>query len=235
MAKELGDSWVVAIPQREHVAVTLDHDRLPPAVGEAFLGDDQMAWRNLVPAAGQALGDRVGSRRPGRPRPARFGRQARQSPRCTALCRTLGTNAWPVAWIRPTGSFLATSATSDEHDFVDPQVHGCGGLGNEVGLGADEPRATRLLLLVKAEHDQGEVVAAGLRGRMSWLPTLLGGFGYAPGLVLVAVGLALGLVMIGLQKSRRGPVWGPWRRLMVCDRMAAADPVVLSGITAVFS
>ena len=47
--KELREPRVVAKPQREHVVFALDHDRLPPAIGEALLRDDEMARRDLVP------------------------------------------------------------------------------------------------------------------------------------------------------------------------------------------
>ena len=58
MAKELGEPRVIAKPQREHVVVAVEHDGLPPAVGEALLGDDKVARPNLLPIAGQAAGDR---------------------------------------------------------------------------------------------------------------------------------------------------------------------------------
>jgi len=55
-ANELGKFWVVAVPQREAVASSRDHDRLPPAVLQGFLGDDEMAGRDLVPGPWQTLG-----------------------------------------------------------------------------------------------------------------------------------------------------------------------------------
>ena len=58
MAKELGEPRVVAKPQREHVVFAVEHDRLPPPVGEALLRDDEVARLDLVPAARQAAGDR---------------------------------------------------------------------------------------------------------------------------------------------------------------------------------
>src|SRR6266480_579019 len=48
----------IAKPQREHVAFAVEHDRLPPPVGEALLRDDEVARRDLLPAAWQATGDR---------------------------------------------------------------------------------------------------------------------------------------------------------------------------------
>jgi hypothetical protein len=58
MPKESGEPRVVAKPQREHVVFAVEHNRLPPPVGEALLGDDEVAGRDLVPAARQAPGDR---------------------------------------------------------------------------------------------------------------------------------------------------------------------------------
>ena len=58
MPKEPREPRVVAKPQRQHVVVAVEHDRLPPPIGEALLRDDEVARRNLVPAAGQAAGDR---------------------------------------------------------------------------------------------------------------------------------------------------------------------------------
>jgi hypothetical protein len=58
MPKEPREPRVVAKPQRQHVIVAVEHDRLPPPVGEALLRDDEVARRDLVPAAGQAAGDR---------------------------------------------------------------------------------------------------------------------------------------------------------------------------------
>ena len=58
MPHELGQLRVIAIPQREHVAATLQHDRLPPAVVEVLLRNHQMTRRDLVPAARQAGRDR---------------------------------------------------------------------------------------------------------------------------------------------------------------------------------
>src|SRR6266446_10235062 len=54
MAKELREPREVAKPQREHVVFTVEHDGLPPPVWEALLGDDEVARRDLVPAARQA-------------------------------------------------------------------------------------------------------------------------------------------------------------------------------------
>ena len=54
MAKEPGEPRVIAKPQREHVVFAVEHDRLPPPVGEALLRDDEVARRDLVPAARQA-------------------------------------------------------------------------------------------------------------------------------------------------------------------------------------
>jgi len=45
---------IVAVPQRERVALPVEDDRLPPAVVEGFLGDDQMASPDLVPGLGQS-------------------------------------------------------------------------------------------------------------------------------------------------------------------------------------
>src|SRR5215475_12154069 len=50
MTEELWQLRVVAVPQREHVAGTLDDERLPPTVFEIFLSYDEVAWRDLVPA-----------------------------------------------------------------------------------------------------------------------------------------------------------------------------------------
>src|SRR5437868_3995718 len=58
MPKELWEPRVIAKPQREHVAFAVEHDRLPPPVGEAPLRDDEVARRDLLPAAWQATGDR---------------------------------------------------------------------------------------------------------------------------------------------------------------------------------
>ena len=58
MPKEPGEPRVIAKPQREHVGFAVEHDGLPPPVGEALLRDDEMARRDLVPAARQAAGDR---------------------------------------------------------------------------------------------------------------------------------------------------------------------------------
>jgi hypothetical protein len=58
MAKEPGKPREVAKPQREHVVFAVEHNGLPPPVGEALLRDDEVARRDLVPAARQAAGDR---------------------------------------------------------------------------------------------------------------------------------------------------------------------------------
>jgi hypothetical protein len=126
MAKELGEPRVVAKPQREHVVFALEHDRLPPAVDETLLRDDEVARRDLVPGAGQATGERgaglvvVWSDR----RLVRFGRQR------------------------------------------DEDLTELSGLGNEVGVGTDEPGAARMGLEVyKASSPDVAEVAKKPAGR----------------------------------------------------------------------
>ena len=58
MPRELGELRVVPEPQGEHVAVASDDDGLPSPVFQGFLGDDEMARRDLVPGPGQAGRDR---------------------------------------------------------------------------------------------------------------------------------------------------------------------------------
>ena len=58
MAHKLGQLWVVTKPQREHVAVAIENDGLPPPMVEGFLSDDEMPRRDLVPGVGQAGRDR---------------------------------------------------------------------------------------------------------------------------------------------------------------------------------
>jgi len=53
VAHDSSFSQVIAPTQREHVAVDFNHNRLIPAVFEAFLGNDQIAQCNLVPASRQ--------------------------------------------------------------------------------------------------------------------------------------------------------------------------------------
>src|SRR5436190_15122822 len=52
--RKLGQLQIIAKPQRQHVAVTLDADRFPPAVFEALLCDDEVARTDLVPRLWQA-------------------------------------------------------------------------------------------------------------------------------------------------------------------------------------
>jgi len=67
MADTLGLLGVVTPAQREHVAVALEHDGLPPAFLKRLLGDHQMAYRDLLPVARQvrrrATGGRAGRAR----------------------------------------------------------------------------------------------------------------------------------------------------------------------------
>ena len=89
--------------------------------------------------------------------------------------------------------------------LVDLEAHEPSGLSNEVGLGADKPGAARLLLLVKAEHEQADVVrrrGRGLGGGRLLVEALVT---RRLTLVLVVEPLALIVVMTGLLKSRRGP------------------------------
>src|SRR6476646_6990114 len=58
MPGELGQLRVVPKPQGEHVAVAPEDDGFPPPVLQGFLGDDEMARRDLVPGPGQAGRDR---------------------------------------------------------------------------------------------------------------------------------------------------------------------------------
>src|SRR5258708_341802 len=48
MAKELGEPRVVAEPQREQVAFAVEHDRLPPALGETLFRDALVARAAVV-------------------------------------------------------------------------------------------------------------------------------------------------------------------------------------------
>ena len=47
---------VIAEPQREDIVFAVNDDRLPPAVVERFLSNDEMARRDLVPGPRQAAG-----------------------------------------------------------------------------------------------------------------------------------------------------------------------------------
>jgi hypothetical protein len=49
MPRELGQLRVVPEPQGEHVAVAGEDDGFPPPVFQGFLGDDEMARRDLLP------------------------------------------------------------------------------------------------------------------------------------------------------------------------------------------
>ena len=55
-----GYCGIVAVPDRDQVAVPLDHDGLPPAAFERLSRQDDMAWRNFVPGPRQVLGCGVG-------------------------------------------------------------------------------------------------------------------------------------------------------------------------------
>ena len=52
MAHKLWQLRVVPKPQREHVAVATEDDGFPPAVAKAFLSDDEMPRRDVVPGPG---------------------------------------------------------------------------------------------------------------------------------------------------------------------------------------
>jgi hypothetical protein len=54
MANKLGQLRVVAKPQREHVAGATEDDGFPPPVVQAFLRDDEMPRRDVVPGPGEA-------------------------------------------------------------------------------------------------------------------------------------------------------------------------------------
>src|SRR4051812_39169933 len=66
VAHELWQLRVVAITQREHVAVAFEHDRLPPPVVMALLRDDEMAGCDVLEGSRQALGGRAGGLLQGR-------------------------------------------------------------------------------------------------------------------------------------------------------------------------
>src|ERR1700730_4758890 len=53
---ELGEVRVIAVLQRERVALPFEHDCFPPPVLKRLLGDDEMASADLVPRPGQAAG-----------------------------------------------------------------------------------------------------------------------------------------------------------------------------------
>jgi hypothetical protein len=46
---ELWKVWEVAVPKSEHLVLPLHHDRLPPAMLERLVRNDEMTWPNLVP------------------------------------------------------------------------------------------------------------------------------------------------------------------------------------------
>jgi hypothetical protein len=54
MLNDIGLPREVAPVQREHVAVDVNDNRVPPAIPRPLAGDHQMARRNLVPAARQS-------------------------------------------------------------------------------------------------------------------------------------------------------------------------------------
>ena len=55
MADKVGTTGVVTVPKLQPVTV-LDHYCLPPAAFARFAGEDEMAWRNIVPSGWQCRG-----------------------------------------------------------------------------------------------------------------------------------------------------------------------------------
>ena len=53
MLNDIGLPGIVAPVQGEHVAIDLHDNRFPPTLANPFVGDDQMARSDLVPAARQ--------------------------------------------------------------------------------------------------------------------------------------------------------------------------------------
>src|ERR1700729_4359054 len=152
MANKLGQLWILAEPQREHVTVPRDHDGLPPAVFERLLGDDKVAGCNVVPASWKAgshrqrlLLDADGS--------AWFQRE-RDNDLAVQVLPDVGHESLAVG-IEPTNrQLLGQLGQFLRCRLVDVQVHELSGLGYEVGIGAFEPRAPWLLMLIEAERDQ---------------------------------------------------------------------------------
>jgi hypothetical protein len=50
----------VAVSNRDHVAITLDHDAFPPSAFKRLFHDDKMAGSNLVPGPWTVVYRRVG-------------------------------------------------------------------------------------------------------------------------------------------------------------------------------
>ena len=189
----------------------------PPPVDEALLGDDEVARRDLVPAPRQAVGDRgAGLVVVGPDRGLRFSRERDND---FAVKRLPHVRHEPAAvGIEPADRQLFGNLSHIRGaGFVDAESHELGGLGNEVRLVADKPSATRLLLLVKAEHEQADVV----RRRTGAL-----GSGRFAGGRFGDGAFGFGLGHDGLLKSRRAPEGAPSGRVDGSERMARADPVV---------
>ena len=55
----------VAPVQGEHVAIDINDNRVPPAIPRPFVGDDQVARRDLIPATRQSRRLGLGSRTTG--------------------------------------------------------------------------------------------------------------------------------------------------------------------------
>ena len=55
MPYEFRNTGIVTVSKRQQVTVPLDDHGLPPAALEGLACDDEMPWRNLVPAARQLL------------------------------------------------------------------------------------------------------------------------------------------------------------------------------------
>jgi hypothetical protein len=152
--------WVVAVPQGEAVAFAVDDNRLPPAIVERLLRNDEMASRDLVPGRGQAPSNRQAVLVTGRVhRSLRFERQGHNEITVEVL---------PDVWHKPTavgvkatdGQFLGDLGYVFRTGFIDLEPHRVGGLGHEVRLGIDEPGARGFCWSSKPRTISGGVTAA---------------------------------------------------------------------------
>lgn len=151
---------VVAKPQREHVAGATEDDRFPPPVVQAFLSDDEMPRRDLIPCPGQAGRDRqfvvVFA-----DRGMWFDRERHDDLAVQAL-PDIRHEAATVTVQPALRQLFGKGGQVFAGCFINFEVHELGGLGKQFGIGGRKPRRPRFVVLVIAEDDERDGQECGL-------------------------------------------------------------------------
>ena len=152
MAHKFGQLRVVPKPQGEHVAVATDDDGFPPPVVEGFLGDDEMARRDLVPGPGQAGrdGQLVLVFADGG---LWFNRERHDDLAVQAL-PDVGHEAEAVIVEPALRQLLGKRDQVFGGRCIDLEIHQLGGLGDQLGIGGRKSGRPRFVVLVIAEDDE---------------------------------------------------------------------------------